>query len=141
MMNRAELQQLAEDRVVDAEALLAARRWSAAFYLAGYALECGLKSCVLAQLVKHTEVVFQDKKFSADCWTHSIDKLVALAQLTAQLAADRRANAMLDQNWTIVASWNGVSRYEQKLQGEAEGLFNAITDATVGVRPWIRTRW
>jgi len=47
-LNRPQLHQLAEDRVLDAKALLDAGRWSGAYYLAGYAIECGLKACVLA---------------------------------------------------------------------------------------------
>ncbi len=35
-MNRADLQRLANDRIADAKVLLAARRWTAAYYLAGY---------------------------------------------------------------------------------------------------------
>lgn len=60
-MNRIELQQLASDRILDAEALLAARRWSGAYYLGGYAVECGLKSCVLAY-VERTGIIFQNRK-------------------------------------------------------------------------------
>jgi hypothetical protein len=37
-LNRAELRQLAEDRVLDARALLKEGRWSGAYYLAGYAV-------------------------------------------------------------------------------------------------------
>ena len=47
-MTRADFQKLANERVADARALLAARRWGGAYYLAGYAVECGLKSCVIA---------------------------------------------------------------------------------------------
>jgi hypothetical protein len=39
---------MAGERVRDAAALLKARRWSAAYYLAGYAAECGLKACVVS---------------------------------------------------------------------------------------------
>jgi len=49
-VNRAELRQLAEDRILDAEHLLAAGRWSGAYYLAGYAVECGLKACIMARV-------------------------------------------------------------------------------------------
>jgi HEPN domain-containing protein len=45
-MNRTDLQILAEDRLKDAEVLLANGRFGAAYYLAGYAVECGLKACV-----------------------------------------------------------------------------------------------
>ena len=48
-MDRSDLQVLAEARVVDAEALLEAGRWAAAYYLLGYAVECGLKACAAKQ--------------------------------------------------------------------------------------------
>lgn len=44
-MTRTELQRLAIERLADARALLTTKRWSGAFYLAGYAVECGLKAC------------------------------------------------------------------------------------------------
>jgi hypothetical protein len=69
-VNRAELRQLAEDRLRDAECLLAAGRWSGAYYLAGYAVECGLKACIMAR-VESTGVIFWDRKFADKCWTHS----------------------------------------------------------------------
>jgi HEPN domain-containing protein len=50
-MNRTDLQILAEDRLKDAEVLLAKGRFAAAYYLAGYAVECGLKACI-AKLTK-----------------------------------------------------------------------------------------
>ena len=43
-MKRLEWQQLAERWLVDAKCLLDDRNWSAAYYLAGYAVECGLKA-------------------------------------------------------------------------------------------------
>lgn len=45
-MDRTQLQQLAELRLRDADALLAARQWAAAYYLLGYCIECALKACV-----------------------------------------------------------------------------------------------
>jgi HEPN domain-containing protein len=79
-LNRAELRRLAEDRVLDAEALLKESRWSGAYYLAGYAVECGLKACVLA-FVERTGVIFQDKKFLDKCWTHDLESLIKAADL------------------------------------------------------------
>jgi hypothetical protein len=47
MTTRPEWQQLAEDRILDAQTHLdpAVGRWSGAYYLVGYAIECGLNSC------------------------------------------------------------------------------------------------
>jgi hypothetical protein len=48
-MNRAELQQLAEARLADAQVLLEAGRLDGAYYLLGYVVECALKSCIAKQ--------------------------------------------------------------------------------------------
>jgi len=48
-MNRSSLQNLANERIKDAEALLMAGRWSGSYYLAGYAVECALKECFAKQ--------------------------------------------------------------------------------------------
>jgi HEPN domain-containing protein len=81
VVNRLEWQQLAERWLVDAKCLLDGHRWDAAYYVAGYAVECGLKSCVLARVVATPEVIFRDKKFSEKCWTHSLLDLVKQADL------------------------------------------------------------
>ena len=88
MPTRAEWQQLAEDRILDAQAHLApaVARWSAAYYLVGYAVECGLKSCVVARVAAHPEVIYEDKKFSLDAWTHDFDRLILVAGLKAGFA-------------------------------------------------------
>jgi len=49
-VNRPQLRQLAEDRILDAACLLACGRPAGAYYLAGYAVECGLKACILAYI-------------------------------------------------------------------------------------------
>lgn len=139
-MNRSELQQLAEDRLMDSQALLAAGRWSAAYYLGGYAVECGLKSCILAY-VERTGVIFTDRRFGERCWTHSIEDLVKLADLEVARGLDIAANANLRNNWQIVTDWSEVSRYQTTSQTQAEQLLNAISEPTDGVLPWIRRRW
>src|SRR5438093_35853 len=80
-VNRLQWQQLAERWLVDAKALLGEHRWSAAYYVAGYAVECGLKACVLARVAVAPEAIFEDRRFSEKCWTHSLQELVRLAGL------------------------------------------------------------
>lgn len=139
-MNRAELRQLAEDRILDAQALLAAGRWSGAYYLAGYAAECGIKACIMRH-VENTGAIFQDKRYSEKCWTHDLEALLELAGLTATLQADTAVNADLSRNWVIVKDWTETSRYEQKTQAQAQTIYDAITNDPHGVLPWIRIRW
>lgn len=139
-MNRIELRQLAEDRVLDAGLLLANGRWAGASYLAGYAVECGLKACVLAH-VEAAGAIFQDRKYSEKCWTHNLEELLALANLKPTLDADCAANAVLSGNWGMAKDWKETSRYEQKTQAAAQRLCHAINDLPNGVLPWIRQRW
>jgi HEPN domain-containing protein len=97
-MNRLEWQHLAERWLKDAKALLESHRWSAAYYLAGYAVEAGLKACVLARLGISPELIFDERRFSEKCWTHDIGELVRLADLEEILAADTAANKTLNDN-------------------------------------------
>ncbi|MDR3622408.1 MAG: HEPN domain-containing protein [Paludisphaera borealis] len=50
-LNHAELQRMTEERTRDAEVLLAGGRWAFAYYVAGYAVECALKACLLKRMV------------------------------------------------------------------------------------------
>lgn len=139
-MNRAQLRRLAEDRILDAACLLAGGRWSGAYYLAGYALECGLKACILAY-VETSGAIFQDRKFSEKCWTHSPEELLRLANLKPTLDAEAAANVAFSANWAIAKDWSEGSRYEQKTQVEAQVMYGAISNDPNGVLPWIRIRW
>jgi HEPN domain-containing protein len=140
-VNRLEWQQLAERWLVDAKCLLDGHNWSAAYYLAGYAVECGLKACVLARVGATPEVIFEDKKFSEKCWTHSVLELVKQANLEPVRAADVVANPALGKNWLVVKDWNERARYETKSHQKARKLYSAITDSPNGVMQWIMSHW
>ena len=72
-------QQFALDRLADALALLAAERWTAAYYLAGYSVECGLKACI-AKLARPD--TFPPKN-SNDYYSHNLRELLKKAKLAA----------------------------------------------------------
>lgn len=138
-MNRLEFRQLADDRIDDAAMLLASGRWSGAYYLAGYAVECGLKACI-AKLTNEDDFP-PERKFVEECYTHNLEKLLKAAGLKPVLDADASANPMFAGNWGIARDWQETSRYEQKTQAEAQRLFDAITNNSDGVLSWIRLRW
>ncbi len=141
-MNRTHWRNLAEERVLDARLLLQGGRWGAAYYLAGYAVEAGLKSCVLAYVEnQNADVIFREKKFSESCWTHNLRLLVKLAGLQAVLDAEGDGNPRLRINWAHVARWNETSRYQPATESEARRLFEAVTDFQNGVLPWIKIHW
>lgn len=139
-MNRVELQALATERVADASALLTAGQWSGAYYLAGYAVECALKSCVLAY-IERTGIIFLEKKFAEKCWTHDVEQLVQQAGLAADRAAAVGANQALGHNWLTLKDWSENSRYRISSQLQAEDLFNAINETPDGALQWIKNFW
>lgn len=139
-MNRTELQQLCEERIDDARVLLTAKRWPGAYYVAGYALECALKSCVLAY-VDRTGIIFEDKKYAQKCWTHDIEELVRQAGLAVERDKAAGANLNLGQHWLTAKDWSESCRYRMSTQLHAEKLFNALTDNADGVLPWVKNFW
>ena len=139
-MNRADLQSLAQERILDAEALLTGGRWSFAYYVSGYAVECALKSCFLARMIL-TGWVFEDRSKIEDCRTHDFNRLISLSDLTTQLNATQAANRPFAINWAIATQWKVTDRYAQKSEALAKELYSAITDKPDGVLPWITNYW
>jgi hypothetical protein len=139
-VNRSHFQKLAKERSGDAKSLLADKRWSGAYYIAGYAIECALKACILA-LVEKSGMIFEDRKFAEKCWTHDLGDLMRLAALHESLSLERKPNPGLWQNWVVVKDWSEVSRYEDTHHNKAKKLYRAVSGNTSGVLPWIMSRW
>ncbi len=140
-MTRAEWQRIADERVRDANVLLSAKRWAAAYYLAGYAVESALKACIVVYVKKNAEVVFREKKYSEKCWTHDIEILLQLAGLKETRDADASLNPALLKSWQVVKDWSEITRYERRTRLDAEKLYEAVTQTAVGVLPWIKNHW
>lgn len=139
-MNRSTLQQLSMERLEDAKTLLAAQRWSGAYYIVGYSLECALKSCVLFY-IEQTGIIFQDKKYGERCWTHDLETLVHQAGLKEARDEAIRNDAILRHNWKTVKDWSEASRYQIVTHLKAEELFDAVNDNTNGVLQWVKNFW
>src|SRR5258708_37654743 len=95
---RADFQWVAIDRLADVKVLIADKRGAAAYYLAGYAVECALKACI-AKLMKPEE--FPDRIFADKCWTHNLPQLLGLADLKTNFDAAMQADPDLRDNWDI----------------------------------------
>jgi hypothetical protein len=138
-LDRANFQRLAHARIEDAKVLLDNQRWDGAYYLAGYAVECGLKSRIIAKMLITDE--FPEKSFSNNCWSHNLTQLVSLAGLKDTLDSD----VDVSLSWTIVKDWNESVRYDLKSASDAKttaaDFYRAVTDPEYGVLPWIQTHW
>ena len=137
-VKRTDLQAVAQGKIDDAQYLLSIRRYSNAFYLAGYAIEIGLKACIAKQFSADT---IPDKKFVADIHVHDLRKLIGLAGLTADLRKKEAASPQFSLNWALVTEWTPEVRYGVIDALTAQVVVVAITDATDGVLPWIKTVW
>ncbi len=140
-VNRAHWQRLAEERVVDAQILLRSQRWHAAYHLAGYAVECGLKACILARVDRDSGVIFAAKDFLNNCWIHDLEKLVENAGLRVDSDGLSNNNKEFKGYWAVAKDWTEKSRYDVKMESQAKELIEAITHEPDGVLPWIRKHW
>lgn len=124
----------------EAEALmgLAEPMPDAAYYLAGYSVECALKACIAKLTAQHD---FPDKAFAAKCFTHKARELVPLAGLEIARAQAMASDAMLAANWLIVKDWTEESRYARWTVAEATALIDAIREPNHGVLKWIKEHW
>jgi HEPN domain-containing protein len=136
---RAEFQELAGVRLEEAKSLLDLGKWGGAYYLAGYAVELALKACIIKTLMATD--AFPDKKFSENCYTHTIEKLVGLAKLVDARKTAMDADPDLQTNWAEARDWSEEKRYHRIDKAEAEAIYTAIADSAHGVLPWIKTQW
>lgn len=137
-MNRTDLRALAEERLEDARAMLAVGRYGAAYYIVGYAVECGLKACI-AKLTQAED--FYDKKLASSIFVHDLQRLANAARLKDIFEQASIADQQFGPNWAQACTWNEESRYDVHTKVEAEQMFSAIEDAAHGVMQCIRQYW
>jgi len=138
-VNRTELQQLAELRMKEAKALLDAGCFEGAYYLAGYAVECAIKSGFAKKTVQYD---FPDKKVVNQIYDHNPVNLIKAAGLEREWEKELKASAGFRTNWNIVKDWTEESRYKTKVEEKlAQGLYDAITDPRDGVMAWLKKHW
>lgn len=136
-MDRIDFQKVAETRLRESKALLAAGFPEGAYYLAGYAVECALKACISKLTQEHD---FPEKE-SDKYYSHDLEKLLGFAKLKDDFYQALRANPAMNTNWIIAKNWAETSRYQRKTAADADGLLKAIEDQTGGLLPWVQKHW
>jgi len=135
-VNRTEFLTLADVRLVEAKALLAAGLFAGAYYLSGYAVECALKACIARQT---REGDFPDKERALAVRTHDLVRLARAGGLYAAIQQECGARAPFSESWTAVAQWTEASRYNPIVsQQVAAKLVAAVGSEADGVLPWLR---
>jgi HEPN domain-containing protein len=137
-VNRTDLQQLAETRLDEALALLKASKWSGAYYLVGYAVECAFKACI-AKSTKQDDFPVKAQVIASH--THDVAQLVRVAGLSVDLQTESSKDPLFSGYWGVVSQWNEESRYKHWTEPDAVQLVQAVSDADHGVMQWLRTKW
>lgn len=136
-MNRKDLQALAESRLRDAQLLFGSRRFDAAYYLAGYVIECGLKACIAKRTKRHD---FPDRKIAERAYTHDLTQLLSVAGIADALQQEFHNDRTLDVRWGVVKDWNEKSRYESHGRRKAKDMLEAVAGRQ-GVCECIKRYW
>ena len=128
----ADLQIATADRLVDAEALVAAGRFASAVAMGIYALEIQLKVLICKRL----NITALSKAFE-------IHELASLLVLSGHQAALASAPADVQFNWQKTAYQSlqiNNMRYTESMnwtKKDAESFFQQLRDAPNGVLPWL----
>lgn len=137
-IHRSELVRLAEEKAADALLLLQHGRHSNAYYLAGYAVEIGLKAVIAREFQAET---LPDKSFVNKVYVHRIIDLVRLAGLESDLNQRLSTDPAFSKTWSIVENWSEGTRYAIIDVAAATAMVDAVQDSSGGILPWLRTFW
>jgi hypothetical protein len=138
VLTRLVLQQLAQVRLDDSILLFQANRSSSAYYLAGYAIELGLKACI-SKLVQPDTI--PEKAFINAVYTHKLESLLSISGLKPQFDIDAKTDPQFAASWAIVNNWSEDSRYEVWDPISTGTLIQAIRDPAHGVFQWVKKHW
>lgn len=122
----------------DAQLLLKHGRFSNAYYLAGYALEFGIKACIAKQIAAET-IPLRD--FVNNVYKHKLQDLITTAGLGAELKAQQDRDQTFQAYWGLAGDWSPDIRYTTVDKMTAHQFLQAVGDPEHGILPWIRTVW
>ena len=124
------LKKLSKDRIREARILLANKKFSGAYYLAGYSIELALKAYYCKQMLfppKDTE----------DLYCHNLEALLQSCGLKDMLSKDMKNNSDLGAKWGVIARWSEQSRYKITEGLIARDFLDAIDNKKCGILIWI----
>jgi hypothetical protein len=141
MISKKTLKELIDQKLKDADVLVANRRYATAIYIAGYALELALK-LKICKIFKFAQG-FPENKIEFDVYQNSVKSQLLLADTITQIKDIRNhdLNKLLFysgveykiklhylNNWNLVVGWNPEMRYkvQKVLKSEATNNVNAV---------------
>lgn len=138
IMNRTDLQELAQVRLKEARRLFDGAMFDGAYYLAGYAVECAVKACIAKQTRRYD---FPDKTVANQAHTHNLSQLIGVAGLKDDLDRRIEGDGTFAVNWAIVKDWTEQARYERHGEDKARDFLSAAAGRRKGVLAWLKGHW
>lgn len=130
---------LAYKRSAEAEVLFKNKKYSGAYYLAGYCIELALKAKYSKQTKRNSFPPVKD--IYNILYSHNLNKLLEVSGLSTALANESKNNTVLGTHWGVIKDWSEDSRYQEIPKNEAESLLRAINDKSNGLLNWISKHW
>jgi len=127
-------------RLREATVLFNRGQYDGAIYLAGYAVECGLKACIAKQTQQHE---FPNKDTVNRSYTHVLIDLLGLAGYGLKEQYDERmrdvaGHAEFTRDWALIGQWHEDDRYRGGASADEARDFIGAVERIVG---WIRPSW
>ena len=138
MITKKDLETLSETRLDDAVQLFQIARYSAAYYLSGYAIELGIKACIAGLFQANT---IPEKSFVNAVYSHRLDELLGLTGIKREFQDDMKRDPALSAAWGVASKWTETSRYSMWDQFAAASMINAVGDQQHGVLQWLKKHW
>jgi hypothetical protein len=126
MITIAELETIAQARLLDAEALVAAERYDGAAYICGYAIELSLKARICKTL-KWSVFPSSNSEFQnyQSFKVHNLDVLLHLSGFEEEIKQEQMSD------WSNVKNWNPENRYKTislVSKEEAEMMLSSVKE-------------
>ena len=119
--------------------MLENEKYDAAYYLAGYAVECALKACIAKQTKRFD---FPDKRIVDKSHVHNLKDLLSVSGLKQLHQQESEGDAEFEANWRVVTDWSQHHRYQLgHSAAKARDLYAAITGRKHGILTWLKKQW
>nr|WP_295923483.1 HEPN domain-containing protein [uncultured Dyadobacter sp.] len=139
MATASELKILAIERLEEAELLFLTKYYRGAYYLAGYAVELGLKAVACQKL---NVEIFDKRKvpthIAKSFMIHDLSNLLILSGLSRQLELKTQQDAAFAKDWSKVVDWSEQRRYDFTCR---QSTVKQFIISVKKVMQWIKQHW
>lgn len=136
---------MAGHRLKEAQVLYENHLYSGSYYLAGYAIEFGLKSVICKRLgvdIFENGALTGQGKATQDAvkafQIHNISALILLSGLHSELEEKKNADEAFFNSWNVVSAWTEQRRYDYGCSPQTAYTFlKRVNEFML----WIGTHW